>query len=271
MSDVKEQPANNMPNDNEFLTSLQQEGSLSQAEQEKQETDTPAKSSTENKPETATPETQAGTTDDKVVKTEDTLPFHENPRWIKMQNELKELREFKQTSQPLLDQVAKPTPVTETDEIPAWFITLYGENEQAWKQYRLHSKQEREEIRSEIMQELKAQTEQGAKESQKWDQWVEDELQTLKDSGLKFERNELLKVAMDYLPTDTEGNISLKKAHDILVAQKSATNAPKTTDTPEKKAIAAKTMGAAQGDPGKRDYKTSQDLRFRSFQDIANE
>lgn len=263
-------------NDNTFLTELQQEGRIDQpARKEQEEKETPPASSADEKTkedETASQaEAREGGESPKPKEGEDPAvfqAFHKHPRWQALQSELKELTEFRDRVTPLLDKLGKSESAGEkTTEIPEWFTELFGKNEAAWEKYQAYDVQQRSQLREEILGEIERQAEASSQEGKKYDKWVEDELALLESDGLKFNRNELLKVALDYAPTDAEGNISLRRAYDILQKTKSSGSQQPKSD--EKKNLADKTMQRGKSDGDQRDYKTSYDLRGKGFRDIT--
>lgn len=269
---------------NDFLASLQREGEIkpeAEPKEEDKEKNPPA-SPAENKPK----EDEKGSQPKEGEKPEVTekdgegagetppesidkpIPFHQHPRWIAQQSELQELRDFRDKAMPLLDKLTESKPAEENTEIPEWFTELFGENDAAWKKYRAYDMSQREQLRSEIVTEFQGQSERLAQEEKKADQWLNTEIAKLADEGLKFDRNELLKVALEYLPTDNEGNISLKKAYQIMQGVKPAPDPAKPKPADEKKQVADKTMQKGKTDDAPKGYKTSNDLRHRSFTDF---
>lgn len=241
------------------------------AEEETKE-ETPPASPGGDEPESKEDDEGASEDDEGKSKTgdEDKLPpFHKHPKWISVQQDLKELREFKETALPLLENIGKAPSSEEKDEIPEWFSDLFGENESAWKKYRAYNAAERKQLREEITTELQQAEARKVDDQKRHDQWVDDEVQKLKDEGLKFDQNELLRTALEYLPTDANGNISFKKAYDIMVGMK-ASGGGKPKSAEEKKKIADATMGKDKGSDGKRDYKIPADLKGKTFHDLAN-
>ena len=214
--------------------------------------DTPAKSQTENtnEDEKETPSQQGDdseddseedddaekeTDDNTVVEDKDT-PFHK--RWAKREEKIREDYDKKIAD---LENRFKPqaTPPAEVT-LPSWWTTLAGDDDvskQAFEQYRAEDSQRRTEIKKELIEEQKNAEKQEKEESDKMNQWVDDEIGKLKDSGKKFNKNELIKIAVDYQPTDSQGNISLEKAFDIYQMQKQSK--VDSTQTNKKKVIAS--------------------------------
>ncbi|MEK7091758.1 MAG: hypothetical protein AAB900_02095 [Patescibacteria group bacterium] len=261
-----------MEETNDFLANLQKEGEITPNEEEEKETlpEPPA----DKKPEDieSQPEEEKPKGEDELKETpEEGEPavfqaFHKHPRWQAVQEELKELREFRETASPLLEDIKKSK--SETETIPAWFSELYGENEAAWNKYHDYDTEQRANLRKEIMDEISQQSTKSAEEQKKNDKWVEDELTTLESEGLKFNRNELMKVALEYLPTDNKGNISFRKALDIYEKTKPKEEKP---NADAKKKIAAETMQKGKPNEDIKDYKTSHDLVGKSFRDLIPE
>ena len=156
--------------DNEFLANIQQEGTEvdfdklgTPAESETPEKETPAASPAEKEPKEE-PEPSPEPKVEEPAKAEPEAKedakafhaFHEHPRWIAREAELKQLREkvdeyeeFKSRVDPILEKLEKPTP--EVSSAPQWFTNLFGTDENAWSQYQESSKEERKRIREEIL------------------------------------------------------------------------------------------------------------------------
>lgn len=281
--------------DNEFLANIQTEGepfnfdSL-QTESEKPETEapkgeTPAESLPDNKPtEEPAPsaEPKAEDTAEPEVKEDAKVfsAFHEHPRWKALQVELKELREksneydsFKERVNPFIQKFEQP------QTAPQWFQSLYGDNAEAWQQYQEAFKVEKKQIRDEILKELQPDLEtlretKQQKEVQDWanKQWSElganPEVQKdLKGLNLTLDKvqGEISEVMSKYLPSDSEGNISLKASYELWKQLKK----PEVKPSPivaEKKKVAAISKSK---EVEERDYRTSADFRGKSIHDLV--
>ncbi|MCR4278114.1 MAG: hypothetical protein NUV85_03850 [Candidatus Berkelbacteria bacterium] len=261
---------------NTFMANIEQEGRIDQpvrADEEDKETppESPADKKPEDEPaspadekgEDATPDSEKG--EPKVFEA-----FHKHPRWIALNQELDELREFREKAAPLLDRLGdEPSKTEETSKIPEWFVELFGENEGSWKKYRDYDVEQRKQLRTEIFNEIRSVETHKKEEEKKWDKWVDTEVQKLEDEGLKFNRNELLKIAVDYAPTGSDGNVSLRKAYQILVATKGEQKPSIKPAVEEKKKIADQTMQKGKPEGERKDYKTPADLRGKSFRDLV--
>ena len=103
----------------------------------------------------------------------------------------------------------------------------------------------------------------------KEDEWVDKEIKKLEEEGLKFDRNELLKTALDYLPSDENGNISFQKAYNIMKATKPVSAPSKVVE--EKKKVADMTLSKSNATEEQKDYKTSEDFRGKSISDLLRD
>lgn len=291
---------------NDFLASIQQEGQSAFEEESKEETstaesekslkDTETESLPETKPEKDESASQAEDEDKDVSESKEKSEeaevfhaFHEHPRWKAREEELKELREqneklleFQQRAEPLLSKYEERETVKQK---PQWFLNLFGDDENAWNQYQESSKQEKENLKKEILNELKPYTEiaEKSKKQKELEDWASKEWQSLaKDTevqkdlklkGLKLEQiqGDISKVMSKYLPTDEKtGNVSIRKSYelwkDIYKPVSSKTN---SAILDEKKKIAGKTISKTKESEGeKRDYRTSADFRGKSFADL---
>lgn len=222
---------------------------LSQTDEE--ETETPAESPTENNEAETEPSQQGEEGEDAPKNTADEkpLPFHEHPRWQKMQKELEEKEEALQALQESVTELQEK-PTQQDTTLPQWWQTLAGSDEvskQAYSQYQSENKGTRDAMRQELIEEQQQQAQEEQSESKKWDDWVVGEIQNLKDNGETFDENELRKVAVEMQPLDENGNISLSKSLEILKLQKQVKANPEAKK--ERKKIASQTSSNNQGEP----------------------
>jgi unconventional prefoldin RPB5 interactor 1 len=188
-------------------------------------------------------------------KTEEETPFHKHPRFKELVEEknqykkdLDELREEVESKFSEMDSQSKT-------KSPEWFSEAFGDQPELWDKFQAYNKSDREAIKNELREELKAEKETKEEEVKKQSEWVEDQVNSLKDEGLKFEKNDLLKVMWDYKPTDDEGNLDFKKGYEIMEALKKK--------DPEK-ANARKEIvseGKSKSEPEDKKWKTPQDMK----------
>ncbi len=273
-----------MEQENSFLASLKREGEITPVENEEKDTPSPSESPSENessneddkngegdKDKDNEKESASHQADEKSTDDETKLPFHKHPRWRRMQEELNDLRSFKES---IVENKKDDTQKNNT-AIDPWFVELFGDNEEAWKKYSLYTEHQRERLKDDILQELSKQEEQKKNEQKKMDEWVDNEIQKLEDdpSIKSFDRNKLLKVTLEYLPTDENGNIDFRKGYDLMIKLQDTTKDANKKDkiTEEKKKIADKTIGGSQRESQQPTYKTSNDLRNKSFTDLIRQ
>ena len=262
--------------ENTFLANLQVEGEEKinlTPELETPVTETPAAPPAEIKPsgEPASPaEGGAGAQPPKEGETPAVYhAFHEHPKWQELQTELQTLRDFREKYEPLLAR--KDEPGAGNESIPVWFVTLFGNNEEAYQQYQQHTSEERKQIRSEVLKEIEDRDEKKVVEQKKYDSWLDQGIKTLKEKDTTLNESELLDVVMKYRPTDDAGAISLEKAYDIYKVVKNPVAAKPNPGVSEKKQVAARTMARSGGSGIKKDYVTSHDLQGKDFATLISE
>lgn len=272
--------------DNDFLTNIMRQDQVqfepeTTVEDDEKEKETPSDPSAEKEPKEGESESQSEDKDGKdepqpkeSEKSEDEEPavfeaFHKHPRWRAMQDELRTLRDFQERTLPILEKISTSMETREETaaNMPDWFKEAFGDNQEIWQKYLAAGAKEKSSLKEEILNEINSTIQQASAEEQKWDKWVEDSIAELQNEGLEFNRNELLKVAVDYQPSDENGNISLRKAYDILKLAKGTTATPKP-DATKKKEIASKTMGNVPVKEKEKDVRTWGEMQGRSFADI---
>lgn len=189
------------------------------------------------------------------------VPFHQHPRWIERENELNALKtRDSEREKEIQDLKSFRDSVTKSSSpIPRWFSTLYGENTEAWDAYKEQDIANRNEIKKEILEEQEAIQQKRQEEVKYWDKWVNDEVTKLQTSGKQFDRNELLKVMMEYKPTDAENNLDFEAGLRIYEALKARDANPANSQARKKIADSVTKTSRAEG--SKKDYKTHADLR----------
>lgn len=250
---------------NEILADVKHEGDLDPFKQfEKPEAstekDTPSDSPADKEPKVEEPG-QGDNTADKQV------PFHEHPRWKEREEELKELRAFKDEASSKLSEferkISKPS---ENTNIPDWFKELYGENEVAWQKYQEHSQQEREQMKKDILAEQEAKREEAQKEETYWNNWVEEGIRGLQSVGLEFDRNVLIKTMLDNPKevTNALGNFDFNLGYKLYREQ----NPISQVNTDARKRIADTTTKSSSTEKRAKDYMTSNELRGKSWNQL---
>lgn len=227
----------------EGLNEELEEGS-EEAESEEQENETPE---TDNKPKEGGEEE------------EEQVPFHKNPRFKQLVDEKNDLKSEVVELKAQIDKLSEEKGSQPEDvKPPKWWTNMYGDgedSEEAWKEKQLQDKAEREQLRDQIKQDLL--NEQKAKEDafKSNEQWLNDQLNELTESGAKFDKNELFAVIDEFQPTREDGKYDFKKAYRILELQKKAEITPKANA--RKKLADDTSKGSEKSD---KDYKTPADF-----------
>lgn len=261
-----------MPED--FMANVHREGTPIEAT-EPEKTDEPEKpepaappAEEKKDPEKQSPSSEGGEGRE-AEDADDKLPFHKHPRFKRVIDEKNSLAERVETLSKELEDMRKgAAPKAPADApAPSWFTKAFGDDPELWKEYQGYEIARREEIKSEIEAEATQSAKKEQDEKAYWEGWVDKQLTALEDEGLAFDRNKLLKVALDYKPTDDEGNIDFRKAHDLLTKLEPA---PKQ-EAKAKKDVAAKAAPAPEKEAPKRDFVTPDDIRGKSFRQLVNE
>lgn len=242
------------------------EGDVTPGSQPETTDETPAPSPEEQKAETdSKPE-------DPASKKE--VPFHKNPRWIRMQQELDELRAFRESV-----KVEEEKPVVPTQAVvPKEFQHLFGEDVESYKAWQTMLRTEAEGIYLERQRaEARAQQEQKSREEtakQKAVAWAEDQFTELSDElGVDLtdqtssERNQVLDIVIKYGLFDREGRPKIREANELRLALY-----PAQTDTvlEEKKRVIAKTNAKSNVAPKEDTILTSSKLKKMDISQFFN-
>ena len=219
------------------------------------EKETPAESPTANEPKEGEPKEGDNTP-------QDNIPFHKHPRWIERENELKSLREQQAENARVIAElkVAQEEIKPADTSIPEWFRELYGDNQIGWQKYNEHEQAKEQAIEQRLLERQEQARQQKETEVKKWNSWVDSEIEKLQSQGAKFDRNELVKIMIEYAPT-TDNNYDFQKGYKIYEALKSK---PDPAHSQARKEL-ADTTTKTSGEPTKKDYLTSADLRHRSW------
>jgi chromosome segregation ATPase len=252
-----------MDKDESALADVKVEGSDPFAEQG--EEITPSESLPENKQEEVKPDQGQNTDNLDDINT----PFHKHPRWIERENELNKTREEKEALQrdvaelkQFKEEISKQLPKSDT-KIPEWFSTLYGHNPEAWEKYSEHDRTVREQMKQEILEAQEQKIHEAQEQEKYWLNWVDTEMGKLEAKGYKFDREELAQVMMRTRPTDEKGNLDFEAGYETYIARKGPTVNPQVSQA--RKQVADTVNRTSKGEPAKKDYMTSAELRNKTW------
>ena len=214
---------------------------------EEEETNTPPAPSAENKDGKA-PLPSEGNTD------EDNLPFHKHPRF---KNLIKENKELKTMLAEINEKLSVNPKGQEADQgndtIPNWFKSIYGDNQELYKEFSAHSGQQQKEIVAKAVETLREEFTRPQREAEQVQTWIHDKITELHDDGEEFQEEDLISVMKEYTPFGENGQLDFRKGLKLMRAF--ATVKSKDTTDKEKsearKKIGAMTAGGGQGTPTK--------------------
>jgi len=194
------------------------------------------------------------------------VPFHEHPRWKKREEDWnKRMEEQKQEFEKKIQEaIPAPKQEEEQEDIDPMFSRLFGEDQEAYKAYQEFRQKEKQEAYEYTKAQFTAEREQQATQEKQWTDWVDGEVNKLTASGKTFDKNELLKVALDFKPTDDKGQISLEKAYTILK------NIPKKNNdvVAKKKKVASRSTSSTTGNTKISSTPSTKDVRNRDWHDF---
>lgn len=242
-----------------------------------EETDTSTDSQTEIKPDEGDADAEGGETGEEKTSKETTQekepPFHEHPRFKQLIEGRKQDKEkIDQLQNQLNETLSKFQTIEQQNqpiEIPKWFSNVYGEDETAWKEYDLYQKSMRDEVKQEIEKDREGQILKQQDEAAKWQKWMNAKVQELEDEGLKFDRNELLKVVTEYRPFNAKDEIDFKKAYEILKNQKELEKYKSNAEKGKRKAFGSLTDTDEKGEIKPLEYQTHESLKGKDWRDFV--
>ncbi len=209
---------------------------------DKEEVKLPSESLTEKETKVKEP-SQKGEQQDNT--SEEKLPFHKHPRWIKQQKENETLRQEIEKLKSLETRFneIEPNLKKEVPTAPQWWVDRYGNDEkslQNYQEYAETTKQERDRIKQEVVSELQREQEAKSQEATKANEYVESQIAEMQDEGIEFDRNELMKFMVDYQDEfgasgllDDKGNYDFRKSLNLM--QRMSPKAEDTTSDTRKK------------------------------------
>ena len=250
----------------EETTPESQPETVEKVEETKEEV--PAPSQEEQKPEESVEESKA---EEPAVTKE--APFHQHPRWKRMQAELAEAREAARVAQESIQKQQQPKEETAQQAMPQAFSNLFGSSEEAWGEWQklgLMTKGQVETLVQSALQskfeEQHAQEQATAKAHEQAITLAEETFADLSDeTGLDFSggsdaRNRVLDIAVKYNLLDEQGMPNLRTAfklyQDMNPAKAEVNDAVK-----EKREVAAKTNSKTNSGAKESDIYTPAKLK----------
>jgi len=210
--------------------------------------------------------------EDDNTQVDNTVPFHEHPRFkelISQKNEIKErfeeqTKQLEELKSLIANQSSQPT--KEETNVDPELIPLLGDDPKIHAQWKKVLQNERDQMLREFREQQSKEYQQQYEQQARWDNWVKESVSALKEQGKTFDENKLLKIAIDYKPTDDQGNIDFYKAYEIMKALEPAKDESKKI---AKQKIASQTMkGSSSSNISEEKVIRSIDLKNKSWTDL---
>lgn len=233
----------NASRDGRPLDSDEQDTNPASSQEENKEKEDPSHQGDEDESE----EDDSNNTDD-----EKQLPFHEHPRFKKL---IQDKNSKDKLIQDLQEKVEKLSQQSQTQgEIPPEFVQLFGDDERAWNLFNGLLQKQTGAVKQSILSEMQIEQQKALKADQEAKDYVDDEIQRLKDGGHKFNTKELKGIMSKYKPTLDDGNLDfdagLQLYNDLKEAKKD------TKKIQAKKTIADMTNSDTSSETDIKDYFT---------------
>lgn len=149
---------------------------------------------------------------------EEIVPFHKHPRWIQQQKDLKETREK-------IAKLESEKTSSKSVQVPDWWIKQYGDTPESKARYEavVQKDGELDWIKNQIKEDLKQETQAETQSIKAGEEYVTTQLGEMKDEGMKFERNTLLKFMVEFQEEfgprallDSDNNYDFRKALTLM-------------------------------------------------------
>jgi len=183
-----------------------------------EEKETSIESPAEKKPEEKPEEKKEKEEKKEAKEVKEEVPFHKHPRFkalVEEKNQYKkDLDDMKEYMKSEISEIKESQ--SKDTKIPKWFSEALGDNKEAWNSFQEMNKESQESIKKEIREDLKKEQGKSDDSADKWKKWVDNQIDSLQADGLEFKKEDLMKVMMEYKPTDGKGNLDFKKGYNIL-------------------------------------------------------
>lgn len=248
---------------------------------------TPPESSPESNETETPPSAQGETQTENNTEPDENVPFHKHPRWIARQREIESMREENENLRksvddlkPLKEEVEQlkgsrnsPTEF-QNHSIPQWFVTLYGDNPEAWNLYQQNEvqriAQEEQRITQKVLSQLDQQQKKQQEEQEKYKKMFDQQFDNIGkehsvDLSYQEGKNSLRNEFTDFVTKnpiyDQNGLLNLKVGWQYFKATRQPVETADKTKLNARKQIAAQTVADTKGEATKKDYVTPNDIR----------
>ena len=209
-------------------------------------------------------------------KVEENVPFHKHPRWIERERKQKEqIESLKSDFQKELEGIKKLIPAQAQPALPMpqWFVNIYGDNPEAWKEHSSYDAERRNEIKDELRKEFQAESTKSTQDIKEIEKSLDSSFAELKDSGRDVDENAFTKLILDFeakgakLPSKADNSFDFEAIYDLFDSMNILPKKQVSQTTSAKKELAAATIKRTP-DASKREYSTPKDFKGKSFQSL---
>lgn len=240
--------------------------------------ETPSESSTEKEPEKEpaseteqTDKEPAGQGESGDGTAQDDLSSKSVP-YKRLKEVVDQRNVYRDKYEALLEQqatVKADAPQTQTSTAkPEWFKKYFGDDDEAWQGFQGMTSTAKEEAKREALQEIETKQTEAQETAKRANEWVEEQVSSLKETEGDFDRNALFKVMDKYRPTDDQGNLDFKAGLEILRLQPAET---KEKSQARRKLADKLNSSSGKTEPSTRSYVTRADLQRMGGWDSVNE
>lgn len=196
--------------------------------------------------------------------------FRQHPRWIQREKELDELRaRDEQRATELAELSAFRDELyreleTDSGEIPTFFRELYGDNQEAWQAYSAREREREAEITQKVIEAQEERNQQAAVEVEYWNDWVKNQMETLKTEGHVFDENAFGLFMLEVMPTTIDNNLDFEKGMTLY----ERLNPKDLAASSARKRLGDATTRTTSKESSSRDYMTPEDFVNKTWNQL---
>lgn len=225
------------------MTGIPTDSKPIEAEEQDEQAEVEEKSETNPAESSAEKESEEAASSDAEENADANIPLNKDKRFQQvlrerdeMKRKLEDLAEWRKSLESSAEREVQ------TEAIPHWFTELYGDNPEVWKVMQLQFQEIKKQAADEAYKRVESSRQEEEKKLSEAKKFVDTQFETMKEEGLSFDRNAVIKTALDMKLYDESGNYNLRAAYEVWNARQSK---PQST---AKKRIASDTVKGTSGE-----------------------